>query len=159
MKYSNSKRAILNINTGNNPEFREQEWILILSRPAMLSFETLTWSICPGLSSNANPPYFRGRLLIFILTWKAIARDITANFTNSLCVYVGVYSNLVRFSLFGSPLKICKSNYWNQTWVKDAIGIHFYVIKAKGHILSPRVIWGQVTWKMEILLFFFFFFF
>ena len=35
------------------------------------------------------------------------------------------------FSLFGSPLKSWKSN-WNQTWVKDAIGVPLYVTEVKG---------------------------
>ena len=39
-----------------------------------------------------------------------------------VCMYVYVCSSLVRFLLFGSPLKSFKSDY-NQTWVKDAIGV------------------------------------
>ena len=40
--------------------------------------------------------------------------------------------SLVRFSLFGSPLKR-KSDY-NQTWVKDETGVPSYVNKVKSHI-------------------------
>ena len=31
------------------------------------------------------------------------------------------------FPLFGSPLKSLRSN-WNQTWVKDAIGVPFCIL-------------------------------
>ena len=60
-----------------------------------------------------------------------------------LCVCVS--SSLVRFLLFGSPLKSWKFDY-NQTWVKDAIGVPSYVIeilrsrtKVKGHLRSSSV--------------------
>ena len=43
------------------------------------------------------------------------------------------------FSLFGSPLKSWKSN-WNQTLVKDAIGVPLYVSEVKGHVPRSRVI-------------------
>ena len=36
-------------------------------------------------------------------------------------------------SFFGSPMKSWKSDY-NQSWVKDVIGVPSYVNEVKGHV-------------------------
>ena len=103
------------------------------------------------------------------LAWKAIGGYCDSEFLLYVCVYV--CSTLVRFSMFGSPLKSWESDY-NQTlvkdatgvpsnvnsvkgqiprsriiWLKDAVGVLLYVNEVKGHVSRSRVIWGQV--KME----------
>ena len=52
-----------------------------------------------------------------------------------MCMYVPVWLGF-RYS---SLLEKLKSDY-NQTWVKDAIGVPSYVYVVKGHLPRSRVI-------------------
>ena len=64
------------------------------------------------------------------------------------CMYVYVCFSLVRFSLFGSPLKSLSS--CNQTWVKDAIGVPSYGNEIKGHVPGQGSSEVKLGWKCKI---------
>ena len=63
-------------------------------------------------------------------------------------VYMHTCSSLVRFSLFGSPLKSWSpitSNFGSRMQKRS-----FICYEVKGHVPRSRVIWGQVRWKMLV---------